>query len=868
MHDSRLIAGSEHHQLRLARKWGVVSVFLAMIVAPSGAYPRSLEADQNETRPTAAPNAEPQDPIKRISVSISGFFAQRTDITISGNGRGAVTIVDVRGGQSKNYEAKIQLSDQHMQQLKEYLKRTDWLGRPVDEPRYIHVVWYEFKLVREGRTLRARCHGRSPEPYEALVGFMRRLSAQEGLLYRLINPKARLSAWREIAAQLRRIEHGPAIPEPYEVLDYHRFVPEAKAVVAKPNGRPRDEIETAIKLLGLLKVESEWDRIAALASTAPKAVANALVRFGRRQAIDVFTRMLQERSSVGAWGLIRLGPIAVPAIAEIIQRPPDPNDTSHVALVRSYIDHWNELPGGLDERVIKAVRKKRKMPGHRTEYYKQFLKMVETEPPIAGPIVSRISQSGANFGEEQHSISWKITRREPVHLVYGWYTVSDGKITEHGGGGAIPRGTAPIDLRIYASTEGNVLQLKSEQKERRVDAPTNRQVNVISEIVRPPRAALKTVYHLPKPAKLTGRYLTLWEGQLIEGDAVLNTVVYAARILESAQPDEEFEPPSEFALIFEKKVEKREKLSFRRFDLSNSRLTNDVEKLSLLFEEHPKGSGAHRLHEEVVVAFRSKLKDEAGYHGAVYYIPRRKLFYVQYDEPRPNPIQYFGPFHGDPYELLYLPRPAAADTPSIELVELHGSDRGNAIEMIGDADMFRAEWEKRSREEEGKIHGLRGSRDVIERYEAIAKAYPRTKFAGMSLNIVMGVQALTGDLPTSSATYERTRKSFRGTQYEFDAHMSMGLIHLQNLKQPAKAAEYFERMPDPRKVGSHDLSEAESYFFNARLQLAKCYLQMGKAEDARREKEDLIARYPERKKTVRAVIRAAHAELKNVRDAG
>jgi hypothetical protein len=93
----------------------------------------------------------------------------------------------------------------------------------------------------------------------------------------------------------------------------------------------------------------------------------------------VLRKTVRSTGPEAAWELIKLGPVAVPTIAEVIREQSNPEeDMSYEWLIRAYIEHWKEVPRPLDARVLDAVRASMAVPkvkAHRTVYHAELLKL-------------------------------------------------------------------------------------------------------------------------------------------------------------------------------------------------------------------------------------------------------------------------------------------------------------------------------------------------------------------------------------------------------------------------------------------------------------------------------------------------------------
>ena len=93
--------------------------------------------------------------------------------------------------------------------------------------------------------------------------------------------------------------------------------------------------------------------------------------------------------------------------------------------------------------------------------------------------------------------------------------------------------------------------------------------------------------------------------------------------------------------------EKPQSLIFHGLDLTAVPHTTNSSKLPDLFEERPPGSKSYRIQEDVTVIY-------SGIDGTVYFIPGRNIFYVQHDKLGSSTLTYYGPFEGNPVQVLNL----------------------------------------------------------------------------------------------------------------------------------------------------------------------------------------------------------------------
>lgn len=288
------------------------------------------------------------------------------------------------------------LSPERLRELNELLKGTDWLGKDAKAVMQLHQSEYDLALKRDGKTVSLTIKGES-EAYAKLLHFFRSVAAQEYILYRLEwVPAAQVEGRRELD-DLVAAELGEPFAKPPLTIDLARFTPWATRLVRNPFEQPTDDVRTAVRLAGWLKLESEREYLADLATDRERrvrvAVAVAIGRLGGEKAIPVLRKLVRSTGEEAAWELIKLGPIAVPTIAEVIREGTGEEDLSYEWLIRVYLDHWKDVPKPLDAKIVDAVRASMAVPkvkAMRTEYHKQFLKLVAELVP-ANPLDRPVS---------------------------------------------------------------------------------------------------------------------------------------------------------------------------------------------------------------------------------------------------------------------------------------------------------------------------------------------------------------------------------------------------------------------------------------------------------------------------------------------
>jgi hypothetical protein len=273
------------------------------------------------------------------------------------------------------------LPEARHRELNELLKGTDWLAKDAKAVMQLHQNRYEIALKRNGKITKVSVEGES-ETYGKLLHFFESVAAQEYLIYRLEwVPTAMAEARVELDAMIAA-ELGEPFAKSFLAIDLARYTPWATRLIRNPFDKQTDDVRTAVRLVGLLKLESEREYLADLASDRNRDVRTAVVaavgRLGGEKSVPVLRKMARSTGQEAAWELIKLGPLAVPTIAEVIREGTGEEDMSFESLIRAYIDHWKVVPKPLDAKILDAVRVSMESPkvkGFRVVYHKELLKL-------------------------------------------------------------------------------------------------------------------------------------------------------------------------------------------------------------------------------------------------------------------------------------------------------------------------------------------------------------------------------------------------------------------------------------------------------------------------------------------------------------
>jgi len=371
--------------------------FLLAAVAAVGIGLAVPGRDANPAAGAPAPRPpEPRADFDDLTVAIrpsgiSGGFPATVRIRPDGTCVYEVSGRSVRGNVPAQEAGKTthKLPADRLRRLDELLKGTDWLSRAVPKgPPALHVDEHTLTLRRGEEKSVTVAWPDDADPYKALLVFVRGLAQQESLVHRLESAPTAVAARQELDDYVRA-ELGQPREKPRFEIDYTRYEPWATGLVRKPAGKAADDVAAAVRLVGLRKLQSEREYLAGLGShedaNVRAAVAEALGRLGGEKSVGPLRKMVGE-TDVARWELIKLGPIAVPAIVEVIRDGSEPKwyGFDSELLIRAYLDHWKDVPKPIDPSVVDAVRVNMAAPkvkSSRTEYHREFLKLAAGAVP-------------------------------------------------------------------------------------------------------------------------------------------------------------------------------------------------------------------------------------------------------------------------------------------------------------------------------------------------------------------------------------------------------------------------------------------------------------------------------------------------------
>lgn len=277
------------------------------------------------------------------------------------------------------------MPQKRLAQLQQLLVATQWLEAPGGEGPAVHTDADRMSIAvtQEAKTRTVILNGARPAPFAALQTFICDLAFQEHLYYRLTYvEEERRSALRDLHGQ---IESALALPGRMPLnrdINFERYCDLFAGTLEEWHRSETDELIAAVDLMLLLKRDAlapavgrlRYDRDLHLRT----AVARALPALMQREAIPLLAEMIVSTEQAGR-SLMQLGEEAVPTIVAIIKPGVTARDLRSVKLVRAYLDHWEEVPLPIDQRIVDATRQvvDNRTDGSWGDYYREFLSKAE-----------------------------------------------------------------------------------------------------------------------------------------------------------------------------------------------------------------------------------------------------------------------------------------------------------------------------------------------------------------------------------------------------------------------------------------------------------------------------------------------------------
>jgi len=471
-----------------------------------------------------------------------------------------IDALPARGGQPGRGGARItsRLDEARLTKLRELLEKTNWLTAPggVGPATHTHPDEVTITLVREGQTKTIVCLGQRPEPYASLLWFFRGIARQEHYIYALDwVPELRTDACREIRSDMEALNGMSSRSLPLFDIDYNRLLPSFSRIVQNPSEGRDEDLIAAIMLVTYVRSEADFEFVARLKHDRSRnirtVVAEALANYGGQRAVSDLAEMATDNDEA-IWGLIRLGDVAVPSLLKLTERPPGRNGMMSLQIARTYLEHWNELPMPVDDRVVATLRATRnKLAAHEgVEYFDGFLQQVAT---------TRVPPAGLSATVQGRYNELHVFSREPVRLIHGWYVVADDKIVQAHAAHAPEPGNQLFLLSFAATPANGTVQIEAGWRSARpsVGEAAVPQFIDSNQVAMPAGATLKVVHKIDdkhpladgtNPTRVPTEFRTLWEANLVKDGETLKRILYVARVAPPGEPAESLWPPTTPAL--------------------------------------------------------------------------------------------------------------------------------------------------------------------------------------------------------------------------------------------------------------------------------------------------------------------------------
>ncbi|MBN1362533.1 MAG: HEAT repeat domain-containing protein [Sedimentisphaerales bacterium] len=530
--------------LRYAR-YALSSVLLLLAVGSAFLYsgqPQGMDFDTFECR--SEPFWSPQQETENLVVRSDGTCVYRNEGRPAGpNG--------FEPWPARTYEHTI--DSEKMARLKRLLAQTRGLTHPDYRTQAIHThpTTYTITLGFDGQTRQIVCEGQQPEPYSTLIWWIRTIARQERALYVLqeADESERFNICRDLTGEIGHLRGETGRMAPVFDVDYRRYVPEFLSYVTAPEAHlDKDgyQLIAAIKVLAYTRSEAAYNDIAALAlhdnDSVRRAAVTALGDIGRPEYIDELVRAgeLPFTDEDSAWTLIRMGDIAVPAIAEVLAA-----NRGELAykLVRAYINHWDELPGPVDEQIIDAVRVGMSKRGDPYDaYYGYVLDLARARPIEPAPMLGRLDYRD-------------LVCYGPSTFVHGWYTIVDGRIDRYGVAPATDTATGHLMLKVFEPeiAEGTLRFTVGWTDLRYVNGRRKDPLEQTVELPVPAGSQLETDYvcyrrDMPtgtygNVVRITNAYQLLWQGRVVKDGRDVLTLAYTGKLARPTDAGQEFSAP-------------------------------------------------------------------------------------------------------------------------------------------------------------------------------------------------------------------------------------------------------------------------------------------------------------------------------------
>ena len=149
------------------------------------------------------------------------------------------------------------------------------------------------------------------------------------------------------------------------------------------------------------------------------------------------------------------------------------------------------------------------------------------------------------------------------------------------------------------------------------------------------------------------------------------------------------------------------------------------------------------------------------------------------------------------------------------------------------------------------VQQIRDFYKVIDAYREVIDKYEGTEIAAYCQLRIDAPYKYIKDYDEARLQNQIAAIKYAGTSYEPRAYSSIGLMYLQHFHEPLMAIAWFNKIPNPNSenpgliVNELQYNKAHVYYISAQENIARCEIELGRAEDAAKRFERLSLKYPQ-----------------------
>jgi len=195
-----------------------------------------------------------------------------------------------------------------------------------------------------------------------------------------------------------------------------------------------------------------------------------------------------------------------------------------------------------------------------------------------------------------------------------------------------------------------------------------------------------------------------------------------------------------------------------------------------------------------------------------------------------------------------------AKTPWAAYTKLSQDEHSASVRMSGDADLARADFEKRyawhpgATEKPDSDDAKKEATKVLAAYQAVLDLYPGTEITAYTAIRMAGFYGYIGQPDKTLDVMKDVAFMYERTPYGPKVAFELGLHYIQREKKPEEAIEWLRKIPMPDGLPIEDskkLDETGGAYIRAQLQVIKAILVLqDKPDEAKIVLDDLKELFP------------------------